>query len=61
LELYQDKRQQVYFLRVAIGKPKKTWKNYRNSRFLMKYGVLPKKYSNAKAGAWSVDKLASLV
>ena len=43
----------VFSLRTAIGKPKKTWKIIENPSFLMKFGPLQKSYSmtNLKLGA----------
>jgi heme-degrading monooxygenase HmoA len=59
IELYGQRQQKVYFLR-SYWETEEDLENYRNSEFLMKYGFT-KNYSNAKAEAWSVDKLASLV
>jgi heme-degrading monooxygenase HmoA len=60
LELYQDKNNKNIFFTYSYWATEEDLENYRNSEFFNEVWTFTKKLFNAKAEAWSVNKLASL-
>ena len=61
LELYRDKINQCIFFTYSYWETEEDLENYRKSELFNEVWAFTKKLFNDKPGAWSVDKLVSLV